>query len=102
MSASRPWTSASSGISWARPRGRRRRVAAGDNELESLGGKYRLFECVLHRFGNVEQTGFGGQHALAADPVDRPPARSGDQPRAGGGRDAVARPALRRDRERLL
>src|SRR6202012_5863840 len=43
-----------------------------------------------------------GQRPLASDPIDRPVARSDGQPRAGVGRDAVPRPALRRDCERVL
>ena len=43
-----------------------------------------------------------GQAAFAADPVDRPVAGGRDDPGAGVRRDAVAGPALRGDRERLL
>jgi hypothetical protein len=39
---------------------------------------------------------------LTTDPVDRAVARRRDDPRAGVVRDAVARPALERDDERVL
>jgi hypothetical protein len=40
--------------------------------------------------------------ALAPQAVDRPVARGRRDPRGGIGRDAVARPALERDEERVL
>ena len=48
-----------------------------------------------------EQGELGGQHAVAAQPVDGPVPGRGDQPGAGIVRHPGARPALRRDRERL-
>jgi hypothetical protein len=78
-------------------------MAAGEDELEPLVGEdRRIVHGVLHRFGHLEQAGLGGQRAVAADPVDRPVAGRRDQPRGRVGRRAVAGPALRGDRERLL
>jgi len=51
---------------------------------------------------HLEQAGLRGEGAVAADAVDRAVARRRDEPTARARRDAVARPALRRDRERLL
>jgi len=58
--------------------------------------------AVLHGLGDVKQSGLGGQRALAPQAVDRSVARRRDQPPAGVGRDALARPALGGDREGVL
>ena len=65
-------------------------------------GKVVVVHGVLHRLGHVEQPGLRGQRAVAADAVDGPVARRRDEPGAGVGGHAVARPALGRDREGLL
>ena len=65
-------------------------------------GNGRLVHVVLHRLGHLEQPGLRGERAVAADAVDRAVARRRHQPGARVGRDAVARPALRGDREGLL
>jgi hypothetical protein len=57
---------------------------------------------VLNRLAQVELARLDRERAIAVDPVDRPVARGRDQPRARVARGAVARPALGRDRERLL
>jgi hypothetical protein len=49
-----------------------------------------------------EQPRLLGERALAPDPVDRAVAGRREEPGARVGRLAVARPALGRDRERLL
>jgi hypothetical protein len=79
-------------------------VAAGEEQLEPFVGEGGRFHRVLvfHSLGGVELANLGGEGPLAADPVDRPVARRADQPGAGAGGDAVARPALRGDREGLL
>ena len=78
-------------------------MAAGEDELQPLVREARLLvHGVLHRLGHLEQAGLLGERAVAADPVDGPIARRRDQPRGRVRRRAVARPALRGDRERLL
>jgi hypothetical protein len=77
-------------------------VTAGEDELEALVGEGRLVHAVLRHERRVQQAGLRGQRPIAADAVDRAVARGGDQPARRVPRDAVARPALRRDRERLL
>ncbi len=51
---------------------------------------------------HIEQLRLRGERAVAPDAVDGPVARGGDEPGAWVGRRAVAGPALRGDRERLL
>jgi hypothetical protein len=83
--------------------GRERRVAAGEDELQPLvGDRGLVVHLVLHGLRDLEQAGLGGQGALAAQSVDRGVAGGPRQPGAGVLRRAVARPACRRDRERLL
>jgi hypothetical protein len=77
-------------------------VAAGEDELEALVRERRLIHGVLRHERHVEEPRLRGEGALAADPVQRPVARRRDQPRPRARRHAVARPALRGDRERLL
>src|SRR5947209_9267735 len=77
-------------------------MAAGEDQLESFIGENGLVHRVVGLFADLEQPRLRGQNAFAADPIDRPPPPGGDQPRARRGRDPVARPAFRRDRERLL
>jgi hypothetical protein len=78
-------------------------MAAGEDELQPLVGDRRLghpFDRV--RRGLRELTGLLGQDAAAADAVDRPVSRRGDEPGAWVRRRSVAGPALGGDRERLL
>ena len=77
-------------------------MAAGEDQLEPLVGDRRLVHLVLRRLRHVEQAGLRRERPLAPDPVDRPVAGGGHQPGARVLGDAVARPALGRDRERLL
>jgi hypothetical protein len=77
-------------------------VAAGEHELEALVGEGGLVHGVLRHERHVEESRLRGERALAPDAVKRAVARRGDQPGAGAGRPAVARPALGGDRERLL
>ena len=81
-----------------------RGVAAGEEQLEALVGEGVLVHLVggLGVLGRVERAGLLRQHPFAADPVDGPVARRGHEPGARRGRDALARPALRGDREGLL
>jgi hypothetical protein len=77
-------------------------MAAGEDELEALVGERRLVHGVLRDQRDLEQAGLRGERALAADAVERPVAGGRDQPRSGARGDAVARPALRGDREGVL
>ena len=77
-------------------------MAAREQELEPLVGDRRLVHLVLHRLGNVEQARLRGERAVAADAVDRAVAGGRHEPGARVLRRALARPALRGDRERLL
>ena len=66
-------------------------------------GNVVVVHLVLHGLGHLEQPRLLRQRPVAADAVDRAVARrSSIEPRARVVRHAVARPALRRDRERLL
>ena len=78
------------------------RMAAREHELESLVGKRRLPHPVLHCLRHLEQVRLGGQGPIAPDAIEGAVARGGHEPGARLGRDSVARPALRGDRERLL
>ena len=77
-------------------------MAAGEDQLQPLVGKGRLLHLVLHGLGHLEQARLLGERAVAAQAVDRAVAGGDRQPGARVGRRAVARPALGRDRERLL
>jgi hypothetical protein len=82
--------------------GGERRMAAGEDELESLIGDDGLVHRVLHRLGHREQARLLHQSAIAANPVDGAVARGAHQPGDGVLGRSVARPALGGDRERLL
>jgi hypothetical protein len=80
-------------------------VTTGEEQLEPLVADLILADLrhvVLHGFLPVQQARLGGQDPLAADPVDGPVARCGDEPRRRVVRRPVARPALGGDDERLL
>jgi hypothetical protein len=78
-------------------------MTAGEDELEALVGEGRLVvHAVLRHERRVQEAGLRSERLIAADAVDRAVARGGDQPARRVRGDAVARPALRRDRERLL
>src|SRR4029453_18699670 len=88
-----------------------RRMAAHEDQLEPLIGKVRLFHLVLLCFRQGEQLRLLSEGAVAADARGGPGAGGGAGARAAGGgrqpgarvvRYALARPALRRDRECLL
>jgi hypothetical protein len=57
---------------------------------------------ILRCLGHVEQARLRGERPIAADAVDRAVARRRHEPDAGARGDAVARPALGGDGERLL
>ena len=78
------------------------RVTAGEYELEALVLKSVFFQGVLHRLRYVELARLLGEGAVAPDPVDRAVTRGGHEPCRRVIRGAVARPALRGDRKRLL
>jgi hypothetical protein len=82
--------------------GRERRVAAGEDELQPLVGECGLLHRVLHCLGHLEQPGLPQKCAVAIDAVDRAVPGRRREPCAGVSGDAVARPPLGRDRERLL
>ncbi len=77
-------------------------MAAGEDQLEPLVWKCRLFHGVLGRLAHVEQAELPGECAVAANAVYGPAAGRGDEPGAGVVRGAVPRPALRGYREGLL
>jgi hypothetical protein len=80
-------------------------VTAGEEELEALVGNRGLVHSVhlvLNRLGYLELAGLLGERAAPADPVDRAVPRRGHEPGARARGHSVARPALGRDRERVL
>jgi hypothetical protein len=81
---------------------RKRRMAAGEDELEPLVRDRRLVHVVLHWFRHVEQAGLRRERAVAADAIDRAVACRGHQPGVRVGGRPVTRPALGGDRERFL
>ncbi len=81
---------------------RERRMAAREQQLQPLVGNRRLVHLVLRRLGDVEQAQLLGVDTVAAKAVDAPVTSRGDQPGPRALRLALARPALRGDRERLL
>ena len=82
---------------------RERRMAAREQQLEPLvRERRRRPSCPPPASGTLEQPGLRGERAIAPDPVDRAVAGGGHEPGARVLRRAVARPALGRDRERLL
>jgi hypothetical protein len=87
--------------------GRERRVTAGEDQPQPLVGdarRHRLLVGLLvvgpHERGELRCP--VALHALAPQPIDRPVARDGDDPRGRVARDALARPALHRGGERIL
>jgi hypothetical protein len=76
-------------------------VAAGEDEGEPLVGNRAHVVLLLDRLDRCEPLERRPLR-LAAQPVDRAVASGGDDPGTGIRRDAVAGPALRGDRERLL
>jgi hypothetical protein len=80
-------------------------VAAREDQCEALVGD-RAHVVVLLVGGELDETAELGplrlQRPFAAEPVDRPVAGGGDDPRARARRDAVPRPALGGDDEGLL
>src|SRR6266536_460189 len=81
---------------------RERRMAAREDELESLVRDRRLVHLVLRGRRQVEQPELRGERSIAADAVDRAVAGGGHQPRSRAGGHPRAGPAVGRDRERLL
>jgi hypothetical protein len=77
-------------------------VAAGHDQLEALVVDAGFVHRLLLGRGRLEQPGLLGERAVAADAVDRAVARDRDQPGARVVGRPVARPALGRDRERVL
>jgi hypothetical protein len=85
-------------------------MAAGEDETQPLVGHARRHRLLAGRLVVGPGGGLHGgklrcalaHYALAPQPVDRPVARHDDDPRHGIARDAVARPTLDRDGERLL
>jgi hypothetical protein len=80
---------------------RERGVAAGEDEGKPLVGNRAHVVLLLYQLDGGEPLERRPLR-LAAQPVDRAVAGGGDDPGAGIRRDAVAGPALRGDRERLL
>jgi hypothetical protein len=78
------------------------RVAAGEHELEPLVWQGHLIRLVLDGLGNVQEAGLRGQRSVAANAVDCAVSGRRHEPEPRVGRDAVARPAFRRDREGFL
>ena len=84
--------------------GRERRVAAGEEQAQPVVGD----RCSMASSdsspppSSLQLAQLLRVAALAAQAVDRAVARGAHDPAARVGRDAVARPALERDRERLL
>ena len=79
-------------------------MAAHEDEFQPLVRDRRTGHRVLPRvlrFRLGEQVELRGQHSVAAQPVDGTAAGRGHQPGTGIVRHRGARPALRRDRERL-
>ena len=86
--------------------GRERRVAAHEDQLETLVLDERRVDLVhvdlVHRrLRDLELAGLRGKGSRAPDAVDRTVARRRHEPACAVGRSPVTRPALRRDRERL-
>src|SRR5262249_50705303 len=80
-----------------------RRMAAGEDEREPLvRDRAHSFLLFLLRSDLREQRQLRFEPAVTAQAVNRAVLRSRDDPGAGIRRDAVSRPALRGDRERLL
>ena len=90
--------------------GRERRVTAGEDQPQPLVGHARRHGLLVgglvvgRRDGreSLELRCALAQHAIAAQPVDRPIARDHDDPRRRVARNALERPALHRGDERIL
>src|SRR5262245_2073355 len=81
---------------------RERRMTAGEDQLEPLIRKRPVVHLVLLSDRQVEQPRLLDEGAVAADAVERTVPGRGRQPCARVVRHTLPRPALRRDRERLL
>jgi hypothetical protein len=81
---------------------RERRVTAGEDELQALVRKRRGVHRYLSTIVCDEQAELGGEGSVAADAVRRSVSSRPDQPGAWVAGDAVARPSVGGDRERLL
>jgi hypothetical protein len=77
-------------------------MTAGEDELEPFVRNRRVIHVVLGCLRHVEQAGLPDEGPVAAQAVDRPVSRGRNQPCARVVRRPLARPTLRRDRERLL
>ena len=77
-------------------------MAAREDQLQALVGKRRLIHLVLHCLRHLELPCLRVERAIAPDAVDRAVACGRLQPGARVVRDAVPRPSLGGDRERLL
>jgi hypothetical protein len=77
-------------------------MAAREDQLEPLIGDRRLVHFVLNCLRHIEQAGLRGQRPIAADVVDCAVARGRHEPGARIRGRSLSRPALGRDRERLL
>src|ERR1700722_14290547 len=81
-------------------------MAAGEDELKPLIGDLILVHLVHLRLrgrrrGGLDEPQLGGEHAVTAQPVDRPVPRRRHQPRDRAVGHPLGRPAPGRDRERL-
>ena len=80
-----------------------RRVAAGEDQPEPVVGHGSdLLGFVGFVHGAAASAWRSSRVDSAAEPVDRPVAGGGDDPAGGAGRQAVGRPPLEGDDERLL
>ena len=77
-------------------------MTAGEDQLQPLVSDFGVIELVHGHLRDVEQSCLLRKRALAPDPVDRPVPGNRGEPGNRVDRDALALPALRRDRERLL
>jgi hypothetical protein len=77
-------------------------MAAREDQLEPLVRDRRVIHDVLRGLGHVELADLLGERLIAPEPVDRTVAGGGDQPGARVLGRFIARPALDRDRKRLL
>src|SRR5262249_17790647 len=83
--------------------GREGRVAAGEDQAESLVGHRFVVVFLGWELGEpLEELGLAGKGALAADPVDRSIAGGRDQPGRRVARRSLARPAFDGGGERVL
>jgi len=77
-------------------------MAAGEDELQAFVGKRRCAHGHLGPIACEEQGRLRGEGPVATDPVRRSVPSRRDQPGAGVGGDALARPSIGGDGERLL